>query len=68
MCSRVRSRSQQRLFFLGIALLAIGNSTRFFLQHTHRIREDRADGVWGLLMGVAIGVLILMLYRHRRSS
>lgn len=67
MCLETRSRRQQGLFSLGLALLAIANTTHFFLQRSHRIGEDSTDGIFGMMIGAAIGVLIVALYRQRRA-
>ena len=67
MCTNARTRADQRLFFIGMALLAIGNSTHFFLQRTRFATENSVDAISGMLLGAAIGVLLLAIVRRNRG-
>ena len=51
---------------IGLFLIAIAQIARFIVQR-HHIASDATDGFTGLLFGLAIGTMLLALYRRRRQ-
>ena len=68
MCTHVQTRTSQRLFFLGIALFVLANTTIFLAQRAHIAGENRIDALTGMFYGAAFGVLLLALIRRNRAS
>ena len=56
----------RKMMLLGMFFLAIGSASLRFLPRV--LPEDRADGVTGLLYGLAIGCLVVSLVVGRRRS
>jgi hypothetical protein len=54
------------MMLLGMFFLAIGSASLRFLPRV--LSEDKADGVTGLLYGLAIGCLVVSLVVGRRRS
>jgi hypothetical protein len=52
---------------LGYLALAVANITRFVLERHTSMPEDARDGLSGVLMGVAIALLLLGIWRMGRS-
>ena len=51
----------RRLLVLGMACLALANVTHWFVQRNHLLATDVDDGLYGLMMGIAIGLTLLAL-------
>ena len=68
MCTQVHARTSQRLFFLGMALFVLANSSIFVAQRAHLAGEYRLDALTGMLYGAAFGVLIFAIIRRNRAS
>ena len=58
-----RQRPFNRTMFLGLALLVQANIARLVLERHPSMSEDLRDGLVGLLFGLAIGCLLLGLWR-----
>jgi hypothetical protein len=50
---------------VGLALLVIALFGRQFLRPTASLTPDRLDGLLGFLLGLAIGAMLLALFRGR---
>ena len=57
------SRPDTKFVSLGMACLALANVSHWWLQRSGAVSEDLGDGLFGLGMGVAIGVLVLAFRR-----
>ena len=68
MSTHALTRTNRRLFLVGISLLVIANTTLFLVQRSHVANTNGADALTGLLFGAAIGVLLLALIRRRRAT
>jgi hypothetical protein len=66
MCST--TRTPQRLTTLGLILLACANVIVYLLTRHSSVSKDVADPVSGLLLGVAIAVLLLGVFKQGRSQ
>lgn len=62
------TRTNQRLFVVGLSLLVIANATLFLVQRSHAANRTGGDALTGLLFGAAIGVLLLALVRRHRAT
>jgi hypothetical protein len=62
---KITDPTSRRLLVLGMACLALGNTTQFFVRSRHLLAPDAGDGLFGLLMGVGIGLTLLALRRSR---
>ena len=66
MCST--TRPPQHLTRLGLLLLAIANVTVYVLTRHSGLSEGVLDPLSGVLLGAAITVLLLGIYRGGRSA
>ena len=55
------------LLRLGLASLVVANVAGYFLRRSGALNESTADVIFGLLMGVAIGLLLFSLYKGRKK-
>jgi len=51
---------------LGLVFLILASAARWFLHPASASGKDLADGVTGLLFGLAIGCVLLGIWRARR--
>jgi hypothetical protein len=63
-----RNRPFNRTIFFGLVLLAQANIFRWVLERHSRLPEDPRDAIVGLLYGLAIGCLVLGIWRMNRRS
>jgi hypothetical protein len=61
-----RKRPFNRTTFLGLALMAQANIARWVLDRHSSLPEDPRDAIVGLLYGLAIGCLLLGVWRMNR--
>ena len=52
----------------GLAFLVLANVSQFVFRHTPSLGEDLIDGIRGLLFGVAIGSLLVAVWRNGRAA
>jgi hypothetical protein len=64
---RKQSRPFNRTMFAGLVLIAVSNTARWFLERHTAMPEDPRDALIGLLFGLAIGTLILGLWRQTHT-
>jgi hypothetical protein len=64
---RDRFRDPDTLMRFGMATLIVANVARYLLHPTPVIGEDLIDGAVGFLFGVAIGTLLLSVWRRGRG-
>jgi hypothetical protein len=58
-----RLKDRKTLTQVGLVFLILGNAAHFFLRPTERFGQGLVDGVFGLLIGLSIGCLLLSLRR-----
>jgi hypothetical protein len=63
-----RKRPFNRTMLLGMFLMACANVVRFVLERHTAMPEDPRDAFVGLLYGLAIGSLLLGLWRANRDG
>ena len=61
------TRPDTKLVSLGMACLALANLSHWFLRNG-TVSEDLSDGMYGLGMGLAIGLVVLAFKRGKRSA
>ena len=60
-------RPDRKLVSLGLASLALANLSHWWLQGHSTVSVDLSDGVYGLGMGLALG-LIFVAFKRGRSD
>ena len=70
MTLRNRFTNRNPLMCVGLMFLALGNTSHYFLQRflEHRLSENLNDRIFGLLMGIAFGCLLLSLRQPPRRT
>jgi hypothetical protein len=61
-------RPDTKLVSLGMASLALANLSHWWLGSHSTVSVDLSDGIYGLGMGLAIGVLLLAFKRGKREA
>jgi hypothetical protein len=61
-----RLKNRKSLMQIGLVFLILGNVTHFLVRPTATPARDVVDGVFGLLIGLSIGCLLLSLRRTER--
>ena len=56
-----------RLLALGLMFIAIANIARFMLERHTSMPDGPRDGLAGLLFGIALGCVMLGLWRQRQQ-
>jgi hypothetical protein len=64
MCVLACDGKRDWLMTVGFIFLILANSAQLVLRHTPSVSEDLADGLRGLLFGVAIASLLLAIWRR----
>jgi hypothetical protein len=67
MCTASASTDGNRLLSIGLAALVVANVGSYILQRKHLVPESIADPVSGFLMGAAITILLIAVYRRSRG-
>lgn len=57
-----------RTLCIGLMLIAVANVTRLLLERHSSMPEGPRDGLIGLLFGLAIGCMVLGLWRSRHRG
>jgi hypothetical protein len=68
MCLPIRDDRAQRFLMTGLVFLTLANVSQLIFRHTPSIGEDLVDGIRGLLFGVAIGSLLVAIWRNGRAA
>jgi hypothetical protein len=58
-----RLKNRKSRMQIGLVFLILGNATHFLVRPTGTPARDVVDGVFGLLIGLSIGCLLLSLRR-----
>lgn len=58
-----RLKERKTLMQIGLVCLILGNATHFLVRPAGSIARDWVDGIFGLLIGLSIGLLLLSLRR-----
>ena len=66
MIPKITNRNTMRT--IGLVALALGSTSHILLKRIAPGAVDLWDGVWGMLLGIAIGCLLLSLQSWRRHS
>jgi hypothetical protein len=61
-----RLKDRKTLMNVGLVCFILGQATHWFLRPTDRFAQDLVDGVFGLLIGLSIGLLLLSRRRRER--
>ena len=67
MCVESRTTDTNRLMITGFVALALANIGSYILQRKHLVSESVADPVSGFLMGTAITIMLIAIYRRGRA-
>jgi len=67
MCLLTTDGRRDWLMTAGLVFLILANVAQLVFRHIPSISEDAADGLRGLLFGVAIGSLLLSIWRRGRQ-
>jgi hypothetical protein len=59
-------KNRKTLMQVGLICLILGNATHFLLRPAGSSGQDLVDGIFGLLIGLSIGCLLLSLRRSER--
>jgi hypothetical protein len=52
----------------GFVFLILANVSQLIFRHTPSLGEDLVDGIRGLLLGVAVGSLLVGIWRRNRAA
>ena len=63
-----RKRPFNRTTFVGLVLMALANIVRWVLERHTSLPEDPRDALVGLFYGLAIGCLLLGVWRMNRTG
>lgn len=64
----LRRNRMHPVTMVGLVLLVVANLANHFLQPGPWLSADALDGLRGLLMGIAIGTLLLGVWRQGREA
>jgi hypothetical protein len=68
MCLLRRDDKAYRFMMTGFVFLILANVSQLIFRRTPSLGEDLVDGVRGLLFGVAIGSLLVGIWRNGRAA
>ena len=68
MCQLSRDNATRRLILTGYVFLVLANASQLVFRHTPSLSEDLVDGIRGLLFGIAIGSLLVGIWRNGRAA
>ena len=61
-----RLKDRKTMTQLGLVLLILANATHFLVRPAGSAARDVVDGIFGLLIGLSIGLLLMSLRRSER--
>jgi len=68
MCLMRQDEKAYRFMMTGFVFLILANVSQLVFRHTPSLGEDLVDGIRGLLFGVAIGSLLVGIWRNGRTA
>ena len=63
-----RLKDRKTLRNVGLVCFLLGQAAHWFLRPTDRFAQDIVDGIFGLLIGLSIGLLLWSLRLRRKES
>ena len=63
-----RLKDRKTLMQIGLICLILGNSTHFLIRPESTPGRDWVDGIFGLLIGLSIGLLLMSLRRKESET
>ncbi len=63
-----RRQPFNRTLFIGMMLMAVANVVKLLLERHSSMPEGPRDGLFGLLFGLAIGCMLLGIWRMRHPG
>lgn len=63
-----RVKDPDTMMRIGLVCLVLANLSHFFLRPGGRLGQDLVDGVFGLLIGLTIGCLLVSIRRRGRGG
>ena len=67
MCLMRRDDTAYKFMMTGFVFLILANVSQLVFRHTPSLGEDLVDGIRGLLFGIAIGSLLVGIWRNGRA-
>jgi|KBSSwiStaDraftv2_1062776.scaffolds.fasta_scaffold237351_2 uncharacterized membrane protein YhhN len=61
-------KNRESMRQIGLACFVLAQATHFLIRPASTPARDLVDGIFGLLLGISIGLLLLSLRRRRESS
>ena len=68
MMLKSRMKDPDTMMRIGLVCLVLANLSHFFLHPGGRLGQDLVDGVFGLLIGLTIGCLLVSIWRRGRGD
>jgi hypothetical protein len=62
-----RIKNPQTIIFVGMLFMALAGISNFWFRHHSPVSENAGDGIMGFLYGVAIGTLLIGIWRRGRQ-
>ena len=66
--NRQRRAPFNRTLYIGLILMIVANVARMVLEHHTSMPEGPRDGIFGVLFGLAIGCMLLGVWRMRHAG
>ena len=63
-----RPKDRKTLMNIGLVCFLLGQAVHWFLRPTDRVAQDVADGIFGLLLGLSIGLMLWSLRLRQKAS
>lgn len=63
-----RPKDRKTLMNIGLVCFLLGQAVHWFLRPTDRVAQDVVDGIFGLLTGLSIGLLLWSLRLRQKAS
>ena len=63
-----RVKDHKTLMNIGLVCFLLGQAVHWFLRPTDRFAQDVVDGIFGLLLGLSIGLMLWSLRLRQKAS